>query len=296
MLPFKNRLPDATDLEDRVSKVLEYLVNNPTSQGRSALVAFLELLCIKHPEPDPLNGDLKACLRSLRHQDAHKGIPYVVVAMIDSEAQKLANGQGSTEGFESLRKLLPAEWETHYHNKREDWQIHGESASPVGEILEETFVKVGIGLGDSYSEKCFPSGLPSKKKVAQAQAELERIGGILIIDAISLFYRPLCEALHNSGLASGASMAVLVFSPVYHRMQITHKAREVLENITNHKACSYIKDYCSGEYEIGVWSLYGIQRWLYATLPYIARRVQGRFDEHKESERVKDYILGRGRR
>ena len=189
LVPFKANLLDATALGDRVSNALAYLIDKPTSHGRPALTAFLELLCIKHPEPDPLHGNLKACLRSLSHQDTHKGIPYVVVAMVSSEAQTLAKGQDCMEGFETLLEHLPPNWETHYHDKREVWQIHSESASTIGEVIEDMFTKVGVGPGNPYSEKCFPLDGHSQE-AADAQLELEKIGGILVIDAISLFYRP----------------------------------------------------------------------------------------------------------
>ena len=75
-------------------------------------------------------------------------------------------------------------------------------------------------------------------------------------------------------------------------MHFTYKAREMIETITSGKARSCITKYSSGEYEVGIWSLHGIQRWLYATLPNVAKKVQGRLSERTELGIV-DFVIGR---
>jgi hypothetical protein len=56
--PFRNNLPEATDLAARVDMTISYLVDKRRTDGRNALVLFLRVLGEKYEPEDKLHGEL----------------------------------------------------------------------------------------------------------------------------------------------------------------------------------------------------------------------------------------------
>ncbi len=101
---------------------------------------------------------------------------------------------------------------------------------------------------------------------------LERSGGVMVIDAVSLLHPKLFRQLLNSGLISERKLAVIIVYPV---SQNTLESNKLIENII----CSQLnpafhrfKNKCDPLFSIGVSDLRVFKRWLFTSLHVAAIR------------------------
>jgi len=275
--PFRDGLPKFIGLEDFISKVVAYLLDQ-TTNTQPVLPNFI-LALRPHDSAAELYDDLEHLyqqiiaelgLTSRLAPNNVVKIPYVVVAMNQDELVDFQQGN-YLDTFKEFLPDLPLNWAKHYDEARDNWRLHSDPDKPIAKVINEVFVEAGA---NRFVEKSYTEAFFDPNRRGHILLELKNSTGIVVIDAISLFYRPLFEIVKDTGIASGAPIAVLIFSPVFHKLRFTHIVREMLEtSVAKDTAHICLQDYCSGIYEIGAWNLYGVQRWLYTTLPNVVEKV-----------------------
>lgn len=279
LLPFRDRLRDAASMDERVRLTVDYLLYQPTMDGRNVFPLFLQALRPVN-EMDTLHGDLEG-LRSEFEQSLGQvnriPVPYVVVAMKQSEAAGLQSGAVfedpriapiERDRFNALVQSLPDGWLEDYGDQRDEWRLHADHDSVIGAVLDEMFAHINRCLrqpdnlpildGVSYSEEFF-----SPEQQAETWEYLGQSGGLLIIDAVSLFHPLIRQALMQSTLASSEQMAVLVLSPLdfYAAPVNTHVAGLITDEMP--MTFARFAKHLNHRYEMGIGDLCGMQRWLF---------------------------------
>jgi len=279
LLPFRDRLRDAHSLDERVRQNVDYLLYQTTTGGRYIFTLFLQALC-PPSEIDALHGDL-VNLRSEFEQSLGQvkriNVPYVVAAMTRTEADALQSGavfqdpriapfeQGR---FEAVKPFLPEHWITDYGGRRDDWKLHADQSSMIGKVLDEMFAHINLCLRQPQNLPVidpipFSDEFFSSEKQGETWEYLRQSGGILIMDAVSLFYPPIRQALLQSALVSGEQMAVLVLSPIdFYAVPVNDRVKDLVAEEMPMTFARFAKhlDY---RYEMGVGDLWGVQRWLF---------------------------------
>lgn len=284
LYPFRDRLPDFLNDKDFISRVVAYLLDQTTDTQP----VFPNFILALRPDDstDELYSDLEQLYQQITSElglssrltsDNSVKIPYVVAAMNKDELDDFQKGN-YLDAFKEFLPDLPLDWAKHYDKARDNWRLHSDPDRPIAEVIDEVFKEAEANqehqkvciVGESYSEDFFD---PQRR--GPVWLDMQNSTGILVIDAISLFYCPLFEVIKDTQVASSARMAVLIFSPVFHKLRFTQLVREMLEtSVAKDTAHILLQDYCSGRYEIGAWNLYGVQRWLYTTLPSVVENVR----------------------
>ncbi|MCD4739445.1 MAG: hypothetical protein K8R89_09355 [Anaerolineae bacterium] len=278
--PFRDRLRKADNLNERIRLNVAYLLYQKTADGRHAFVLFLETLRSLVGTGDALYDDIEALRNEFKQslgQVNRIDVPYVVAAMTRTEADALQSGevfegtriaQIERNRFNALTPFLPEGWIEDYGELHDDWKLHADHNSIMGTVLDEMFAQINHCLrqpqnlpvidGISFSEPFF---LPEQQ--IKTWEHLRQSGGLLVVDAISLFYPPIREALKQSTLTSREEMAVLVLSPLdFHVAPInSHVKNLVIEEMP--MTFARFGEHLDYKYEMGIGDLCGIQRWLF---------------------------------
>lgn len=209
-------------------------------------------------------------------------IQVVTIAMTLGEAEQLISGeifknQEERKQFEELRVVLQeyelADFTAHYKESRDAWcpLIIGNQKS-VETILRglvkdfnERQHKVEISLkfrSDDYfsEEHCYDTF-----------EALEEKGGILIVDALSIYHPDIRECFIKSRLPNNR-VAMIVISPLK-----AIRIKRILETqiYVRHMSRIFERDFAvhlDPFYEFGVSDLHRLRRWLFAMLPSIRSR------------------------
>jgi len=280
LLPFRDRLRDAHSLDERVRLNVDYLLYQKTTDGRHIFTLFLQALR-PSSEIDALYGDLED-LRGGFEQSLGQvnriDVPYVVAAMTRIEADALQSGGVfrdpriapiESDRFNALVPSLPEGWIEDYGERRHEWKLHADHSSVMGTVLDEMLAHINRCLrqpqnlpvidGIPFSEAFF-----SAERQGETWEYLRQSGGLLIVDAISLFYPPIRQALMQSTLASGEQMAVLVLSPLdFHAAPVNGCIADL---VTQEMPMTFARfaRHLDHRYEMGIGDLCGVQRWLFA--------------------------------
>ncbi|MBN1450152.1 MAG: hypothetical protein JW963_03980 [Anaerolineales bacterium] len=277
--PFRDRLRNANNLGELIRLNVEYLLYQTTTDGHHIFTIFLQALR-PSSEKDALYSDLDNLCSEFEQslgQVNRVNVPYVVAAMNQAEAADLQSGkvfQDSTiapieyDRFNALIPDLPKGWIEDYRERRDEWKLHADHQSVIGEVLRDMFADINHCLrqpqnlpvisSESFSERFFS---PERQK--ETWENLRQSGGLLIVDAISLFYPPIRQALVRSRLDAGDQMAVLVLSPLdFHAAPINGQVKHlVLDEMP--MTFARFAEHLDHRYEMGIGDLCGIQRWLF---------------------------------
>ena len=185
--------------------------------------------------------------------------------------------------FFNFRKLLEEKypnWHERYHEERDSWQPHSFQDTSTGEFINPRLNNVNYSLKENYgtavlfgiskSEDAFNNNMAIRE---DAWKFLKEWGGIMIIDAVSLFHPALQKELVQSGIIEHKSVAILVISPEnpseYKLNQIINKLIE--NNIRQSDVRNKEPDILC---EIGVGNSLAVQRWFAAAMPETVERIQ----------------------
>lgn len=279
LYPYRNSLKDGDSPDERIRLNVDYLLYKKTTDERHVFTLFLQALR-PSSQINALYGDLESLCNEFEQslgQVNRINIPYVVAAMTRTEAEILQSGTVFLDShiapierdrFDALLPSLPVSWIEDYGEKRDDWKLHADHHSVIGTVLGDMFADINRCLrqphnlpvldGVPFSEKFF-----SLEQQGEAWESLRQSGGLLIIDAISLFYPPIRQALVRSRLDAGDQMAVLVLSPLdFHTMPINGQVKNLVAQEMPMTLARFAK-HLDHRYEMGIGDLCGVQRWLF---------------------------------
>ncbi len=127
-------------------------------------------------------------------------------------------------------------------------------------------------ISPQFLSKDFFDKNPHQRR--SALTRLQQSGGIIIIDAISMFHPTLSRSIYNSDIGSNKRVATLVFSPLdTTAFEINRLIEQVIntEWETAFTRFDYDLDHLC---EIGIGNLRAFKRWLSAILPQVATHAQ----------------------
>lgn len=277
--PFREGLRDAESIEGRVQLNVEYLLYQKIDDGQYVFVVFLDTLrssCTGKALHDDLR-DLQNEFGQSLGQTNRIPVPFVVAAMNRSEADSLQSGMVfddpriapiERDRFNTLTPFLPEGWQQDYGEQRDDWKLHADHRTVIGTVLRDMFADINYDLrqsrglpvidGISYSERFF-----SSEQQGEAWDDLQISGGLLIVDAISLFYPPIRQALVLSTVAFSDQIAVLVLSPLdHHAAPVNGHITELVRQEMPMTFARFAK-HLDHRLEMGIGDLCGVQRWLF---------------------------------
>lgn len=211
-------------------------------------------------------------------------IPIAVIAMQKQEAAELDVVSSSTD-LAKLKEALDAfqikDIISCYGESRNDWvPLFTEQPLPITTILNELIARLNrtnAGLAGRpiidihYLSDEFLSTTASERR--QAWDTLESEGGVLIIDAVSMYHPQICDHLLKSQLVSANnSIAMIVLSPLRPgAVTVNELLRTQVYVGPLERAFNYFGEHLNPFYEFGVADVCNLQRWLFTTLPKIRR-------------------------
>lgn len=252
-------------------------------------------------------------LQAQQPQNNAVEIPVVIVAMNKQQASELIQDR-SIDGyadFENLLNQFPEDeihqWIGHYGDDREGWHPHACAEFPIREIVEQIIIESSHSRSDSPTllpQFCTSEFFSDDTEVQEGiWCQMSKNGGVVIIDAVSLFHPDIRQALADSELMSNDTMAIVVMSPIDPMM---HQANQVLEGELRKRMKRAFARFHSRHdkmCEIGVGNLRSLKRWFAAILPDATASAQGlrpsptrldrTWDERKEEEKgIHNYFSG----
>jgi len=211
-------------------------------------------------------------------------IPVAVVAMQQQEAAKL-DVVGEFKELAKLKEALAAfqikDIISCYGDSRNDWiPLFAEQPLPIKTILNELVDRLNrtnAGLPGRpiidvrYLSDELLSPIASERK--HALDTLESEGGVLIIDAVSMYHPQICDHLLKSQLIGpNNSIAMIVLSPLrLGAVTVNELLRAQIYVGPLERAFNYFGEHLNPFYEFGVADVCNLQRWLFTTLPKIRR-------------------------
>lgn len=246
-------------------------------------------------------GEIENELRELRSRHVTpslgltKTVQLVVVAMNREQADQLntelvfEDSDRERKQFRRLKEALEqygvGNWLSSYEEKRDDWR-------PVVTDQELSIMRILLDVRDRLNSD-------ARRNVSQAAIELESLseeflssdieqrrlawsklkynGGILVIDAVSLYHPDLRTHLINSQVMEPKdSLAMIVISPLKSRAISINDILTTQIYGTHLQRAYYecVEEY-SPFYEFGTSDISNLRRWLFHTIPSIKSRGLG---------------------
>ncbi len=309
--PYRDRLPQATSNKaDRVNQTMLFLLEQNLSGGRPVFPIFLATLYNKYMLGDALRDELEGLYAEVEQAISHAMItvPFVIAAMNHDQATDLftetvfddpAVAQIERERFRQFMAALHAHGlealVPHYGVRPENWQPYTCEGAAIGKIISDMIDHINLvrrempgmqlicprfSSGDFFEE--------DRVKRLQSWEQLKQSGGVLIVDAVSLFHPGLRQKLAQSETASNERIAMLVLSPVNSRAnQVDQLIEEVIDSQMA-LAFSRFDEHLDRLCEIGVGDLRAIQRWLYTILPEEASILQDQKPNPQNRRMIRD--------
>jgi len=293
--PFRDRLTAATNKSERVDTCLDFLLDKRLSDGRPVLPLFLVALRDGYQPGDALRDELNELHIEVSQALSDKIIiPFVVATMTQSEVTDLMAeivfdnpdvAPAEYTRFQELKQELQecglGDWHSYYGGQRESWKPVAYPNASIQEIIFDILDYVNdcyqepqhlpCLLPHFLSDDFFAEGRHIRK---QALRQLRQSGGVLIIDAISMFHPVLNKRVSRSGIGSNRRVAILVVSPMdTSRLPVNRLIEQVID-LQMETAFTRFGDEFDRLCEVGVGDLRGLKRWLFAILPETAANVQ----------------------
>lgn len=292
--PHQSEIPDAASKNERINLTISYLLSKP-SAGRPVLPLFLAALRDNRFTDDALRNELEALRCDIEQELGIKtvDIPFVVAAMNKGEVHSLMDeslfdnpsvARIERDRFEKFQNALQSHkvvgWEEHYSDSRDEWVPHIYPGTTIDEIIVNMVDHINSQreterlpriCRQTLSEDFFGS---DKNKRMQTWETLKRSGGVLVVDAISLFNPLIRQHLLQSGIILNDRVAMLVLSPIN---PCTIQPNNLIENLMKEQmqlSFSRFDESLDNLCEIGVGDLRALRRWLVLALPKAAQNVQ----------------------
>jgi hypothetical protein len=292
---YKNSLPQCDTKEHRVDQTIAYLLPVCLSGSRPAFPLLLAALREHRPQGDALRDDLDTLHTEVAQVLSDKVIiPFVIAAMTQAQVVDLMDetifgdpGVAPAERvwFREFKQALQQygcdSLQPCYGADRESWKpLHCPDTS-----IREIILDILEHINNSYREpQDLPRLLPSflsKEFFASDRAlrrqtlkQLRQLGGILIVDAISMFHPMLRQSISQSGVCTNRRVAIVVVSPVNTSTLPVNRLIEQVIDRQLETAFTRFEHEFDRTCEIGVSDLRSLKRWLYAILPETAANVQ----------------------
>lgn len=115
-----------------------------------------------------------------------------------------------------------------YGDTPEEWRPHEHSGLSIRQIIQNSLNYHNAGL--QQSNKVFSPKFVTEDFCSDMEAEnykimkksIEKQGGMIIVDAVSLHHPEIYKKLSNSGLLTNRKIAVLILSPMNEDMQMNN--------------------------------------------------------------------------
>ena len=308
---FRDRLPEPGNREQRVDQTIEFLWLKFLTDGRPVFPHFIRSLSTRYPLEDQLHNELDE-LRVEVEQNygaiSTVEVPIIVAAMLDEEAAVLANqaifdnsvARVERDRFLELQQALEQiypNWVQNYRGRRDTWTPHTVPEHSIEEIVSFQIEELNLHNRE-------PTGLPLLQRIfisenafnedvdirSQTWEYVNHYGGVVIIDAVSLFHPTLRNELIQSGTLLNENIAILFLSPV--NTSILQINALIEDMIKTQLRPSYVRfdmnldNLC----EIGAGNLRSIQRWLFAALPETVKNIQEQ--SRKKNQRLFQRRMG----
>jgi hypothetical protein len=261
----------------------------------------LDFRAVDLDNPDVLEHSVTSMIQSIRGclpaaGEPTIGLPFVVFSMIDREVEELLSGAifahndvapVDREAFDELRAELTRQdlndASEFYGEVREDWRppIAGgltirAAVDEVVEMLNQQRREVPdtpVIRPQFFSEDFLSDDRDWRDKT---WTQLENLGCVLVVDAVSMFHPYLRRKLEQSELTSKprtSAIFVLPMSPT--GLPI---ARFVERHVEQHmpRAFSRFATQFDMFCEVGSSDIRSVKRWLFSALPEVALKAQGR--------------------
>ena len=290
LVPFKNKIPEANNKDERVTQTIDYLLRKRLADGQWVFVQFLSALRTKYDAEDALHGQLSKLIVNVDgelKQLSVVRIPFVVVAMTKEQAQALDNetvfddqevAPAERVRFRAFKQALQAhgidDLPGFYADERGAWKPYSSSHWSIEEIIVETFdavnksEKIGTNLPllepEFFSEDFFRT---DAGPATNLWAKLGRSGCVLVVDAVSIFHPLLRKTLSDSEVSSNEFVAVLMVSPVSTNEIQVNQLIENIVGLNMARAFNRFHEQWDRLCEIGIGDLRSLQRWLFSVLP-----------------------------
>lgn len=260
-------------------------------------------------------GDAFLQITSSIEQELSKliDIPFVILAMMEDEANKLIKGTEVSKEFQefrnelSERKIKIEDLLPQYGKRREDWRpYHQKRQDTIEKIILNTFEHIdemrqkprftrlnpdiqGLSLAKPQfkSTDFFNDADPVQQH--ETWEQLNDSGYVLIVDAVSLFHPTLPKVLKDSGIPSRDEVAIIVLSPL---SSGALRVNELIKKEFNfHLSLTYDRfdRYWDKHCEIGV-GYRTIQRWICAVLPRVQKAIQKQIPLTVNLEKVSEVV------
>ena len=215
-------------------------------------------------------------------------IPFVICAMTHSDAVALENGTAfdspsvrsedkdhAATFLESLKMHYPNDrWMDLYGDTPDEWHPFLDQKRSIIEILFELIVDFNVRYSENPENslirfKNITSDYFSTKDEFRLKSlrELKSFGGVLIIDAVSIFHPMVREFISSSPISDDSKIAIVVLSPFN---PYSHPINSIIENKINARLKSAYLRFLNPLDQIcdyGVGDIRSFERWLYTALP-----------------------------
>jgi hypothetical protein len=212
-------------------------------------------------------------------------IQVAVVAMLKEEANRLFSGAvfdnsvsaDDRDQFEKLKYILQQDGfidiiPCYDEKSRDQWkpliadQVHiDEIAQDIVERLNQKFIKPNIRLHSLSSE--FLS--TDRRERSFARDNLRDEGGLLIVDAISMYHPWLRQAFLDSHLFGNNRIAMIVIPPIVSKNIMVYQLLEeqIYTRYMETAFFDFFDNHLNPFYEFGTNDIRNLRRWLFSSLP-----------------------------
>ena len=294
LMAFQDHVPrGASSKQERVDLTLAYLLPLRMNGNRPILPIFLVELASHYYDGDQLHHDLQDLYPDVQQELMEKvEVPFLIAAMTRAEAATLFdetvfNDPNSTRSQLTAFQKFQAELarqelqnlQTCYSSDvREEW---GPSYCTDGSI-QQVIDDILTNLNEKIRR---PSNLPilTRKFIsnsffsddhlerANAIRELRYLGGVLVIDAISMFHPQLNDRISKSSISAYDHVAILVVSPIDVTAQDINKGLNdcIEDNFSKSMEQSYTRFHTEFDQlcEIDLGNLRSLKRWFFRAIP-----------------------------
>lgn len=293
--PFRANLPQQSPSKaERVSRTIDYLLEKHLADNRPVFPHFIIALRDRCDIHDQLYVELNELYRQINQAMTDEIIvPFVVAAMNEIQATGLFNEtifddlnfapieRLRFQEFKQALNIDPVELLACYRQYREDWippiYHHNSISQFIAGMLNHINEyhrrpKYLPSLSPEFlSEDFFTDNLQIRRRTVR---DLKQFGGVLVVDAISMFHPLLRQQIVQSEVGSNGRVALLVLSPIdTSALRATQLIEQVIAQQMETVFTRFDDDYdhlC----EIGVGNLRAFKRWLVNILPETASHVQ----------------------
>lgn len=286
--PYCEGLPQdmSSSKKELIVHTMEYLLIK-SSPSKPIFKIFLEVLRDYNKDDEDLYNKLDECISNAQKElcnPEETEIPFVIMAMTKKEALQMKSGVAFENPYPNPKmKILFENFKTaleehsardfteSYGKERENWKPYEYSNKSIEDIISD-------GLSDYTDCKCEDdSVIPLRanfrsseffKKGSHMGDRIKESGGILIIDAISLFHPVLYQHLLQAEVLSNPNIAILIHSPVNLKVKANELLETFIDDIAMHAYRRYDEE-LDPKCEIGINDLRSIRRWLFAIVDII---------------------------